>query len=165
MKNTLKIAIASSIGLAVGFAIGYSIKQLAAQEEQEKSGIDQELKEALKVKAQKKETAKETSIKQATTKEEAIVESPIEKEEKKEIIQLPLKDDSFPLEYGSSGARVERLQVYLMRKLGWVGRPSGVFDGNTLLRVQQCFKSTSIDEATYEGLLLDKMVHDQHKAA
>lgn len=164
MKNAVKIAVASGIGLAVGFAIGYSLKQLAAQEKQESSGIDKELKEELKVKAQAAAT-KEEPKPQKDPKEELIEESPIEKEASNEIIQLPLKDDSFPLEYGSSGARVKRLQVYLMRKLGWIGRPSGVFDGRTLLRVQQCFKSSSIDEATYERLLLDKMVHDQHKAA
>lgn len=70
-------------------------------------------------------------------------------------------DDSFPLQLGSSGARVERLQVFLMRNLGWVRKPNGVFDLLTQERTQKYFKENMISQELYEKLMLDKMIHDQ----
>lgn len=69
----------------------------------------------------------------------------------------------FPLKLGSKGIKVKRLQVFLMRKLGVVRKPTGVFDKITLKRVKQWFKSEAVNKATYDKLMLDKMVHDQRK--
>lgn len=154
MNNTVKIAIAGGLGIAVGIAIGYALKTHTKEKTKEVEGLDQFPKEFI-VKPTKK-------AEQPKAPEPKVEGKPTIKQED---IKTPavLKDDSFPLEYGSSGERVQRLQIYLMRKLGWVRRPTGVFDGTTLLRVKQCFKTTEVNQETYQNLMLDKMVHDQHK--
>lgn len=72
-------------------------------------------------------------------------------------------NDEFPLKLGSTGQRVKRLQIYLMRQLGWVRQPNGEFDLLTKERTQKCFKKDQIGQELYEQLMLDKMVHDQRK--
>ena len=70
-------------------------------------------------------------------------------------------DDEFPLQLGSEGERVKRLQIFLMRNLGWIRQPDGRFDLLTQNRTAKYFKVESISQELYEKLMLDKMVHDQ----
>jgi len=86
-------------------------------------------------------------------------------EVKKEQKQAPtiVSADDFPLKLGSQGNKVKRLQVFLMRKLGVIRKPTGEFDQITLKRVQKWFKAESVSRETYKGLMLDRMVHDQRK--
>lgn len=72
-------------------------------------------------------------------------------------------NNDFPLQLGSKGQRVKRLQIFLMRQLGWVRQPNGEFDLLTKERTLKCFKKDQIDQEMYEQLMLDKMVHDQRK--
>jgi len=85
------------------------------------------------------------------------------KEEVKLKTRKPEVIEQFPLAVGSKGEKVKRLQVFLMRKLGMVRKPTGEFDEITLKRVQSWFKTDTISKSIYEKLKLDKMVHDQRK--
>jgi hypothetical protein len=69
--------------------------------------------------------------------------------------------DQFPLQLGSKGKRVERLQVWLMRNYGLSGTISGVFDTNTEQQVIRRLHLDAIDEATYKKYRMEKPVHEQ----
>ena len=69
----------------------------------------------------------------------------------------------FPLKLGSKGEQVKRLQIFLMRQLGWIRKPNGEFDLITEERTLKYLKQDYVDKEQYEKLMLDKMVHDQRK--
>ncbi|MEQ8624478.1 MAG: hypothetical protein RJQ00_06470 [Vicingaceae bacterium] len=69
----------------------------------------------------------------------------------------------FPLKLGSTGEQVKRLQIFLMRQLGWIRQPNGEFDLIAQERTLKYFKKDHVDKELYEKLMLDKMVHDQRK--
>mgnify|MGYP000129701566 CR=1 FL=1 len=140
MKQTIKIILAAGIGLVAGYAFARAICKEGESEEKS-------LNKAGNTKNQKEE--------------ETISEPKQAQKTKPEKEKIPDLDDSFPLRLGSKGRRVERLQLFLMRKLGGSGIPTRVFDAETAGKVRQWFQKDTIDEATYEQLQLDKMLHDQ----
>jgi hypothetical protein len=88
-----------------------------------------------------------------------------EKTDEKNTEKANLQDDSFPLKLGSKGQKVERLQIFLMRNLGWIRKPNGIFDLTTEERCRKYFKQDRISRALYENSMMDKMIHDQRKKA
>lgn len=82
---------------------------------------------------------------------------------KDNVAKRETTSNGFPLKLGSHGNKVKRLQVYLMRKLGVVRKPTGEFDQITLKRVKAWFKTETVSKQVYDKLMLDKMVHDQRK--
>jgi hypothetical protein len=72
----------------------------------------------------------------------------------------PLADE-FPLRLGSEGKRVVRLQVWLMRNYGWMGKVTGIFDEKTATLLKKGMKVTQLDEATYFNMKMEKPVHEQ----
>jgi len=83
----------------------------------------------------------------------------------KTVKESSQKTETFPLRLGSRGNEVERLQVFLMRNLGWVRKPTGIFDLQTEERCKKYFKTDQINKEQYNKLMLDKMIHDQRKNA
>ena len=69
--------------------------------------------------------------------------------------------DEFPLRLGSTGRRVERLQVWLMRNYGWTGLVSDVFDLKTQVLLKKYLKRTELDRDTYQRMKMDKPVREQ----
>lgn len=69
----------------------------------------------------------------------------------------------FPLKLGSKGHHVKRFQIHLMRHLGWVRKPDGVFDITTQKRALKMLGIEEVTEDLYRHLELDKMLHDQRK--
>lgn len=123
------------IGLAViaGFVLGFTIAK----------GISKAPKSEETLDLENEEVENEPSSRKYPEEEKLIVE------------------DSFPLKLGSKGDKVKRLQIFLMRQLGWVRQPNGEFDLLTKERTLKYFKQDHISEELFEKLMLDKMVHDQ----
>lgn len=94
-----------------------------------------------------------------TSENKAVEEEPLEETETIESS----KEDSFPLKLGSKGEKVKRLQIFLMRQMGWIRQPNGEFDLLTKDRTLKYFKQDQVNKELYEKLMLDKMVHDQRK--
>jgi len=69
--------------------------------------------------------------------------------------------DEFPLRLGSKGKRVERLQVYLLRKFGWTKVVDGVLDQQTLGQLKRFLKVDAVSQKLYHKLGLDLHVQDQ----
>ncbi|MDW3191908.1 MAG: hypothetical protein R8G66_06075 [Cytophagales bacterium] len=69
--------------------------------------------------------------------------------------------DEFPLRAGSTGPRVERLQVWLMRNYGYFGKISGAFDDKTLAKVQKHLGSDTVDENTFNRYRMSNHVTEQ----
>ena len=124
------------IGLAVatGFVIGFALSRMIAASQNNK--------------IEEIEDEKPTSIK-------------VKKSEKAKV--KPQETEVFPLRLGSRGKEVERLQVFLMRNLGWVRKPTGIFDLHTEERCTKFFKIQEVSKEQYDKLMLDKMIHDQRK--
>lgn len=149
MNNTVKITLAALSGIALGYAIGRYLPPLM---EELKEGIEEEQKELQRMAAR---AAKSTAPIQ---KKEQVL-----KDEPKQQVELPEVAEGFPLQLGSKGHEVERVQIFLMRKLGFVRPPTSIFDHITLSRVESWFKEKEISQELYEKLKLDKMLHDQRK--
>jgi len=87
--------------------------------------------------------------------------------EKQEIIEevsslkKELISDEFPLQLGSKGKRVERLQIWLLRNYGYTGQLTKVFDEETLSLVEKHLKTKTIDEKRYQQLEIAKPVYEQ----
>lgn len=89
------------------------------------------------------------------------IEQSVLQEETSPLPPIPERDDSFPLQLGSNGKRVERLQIWLMRNYGLTGTITGVFDSKTQEQVNKRLHSDTVDEATYEKYRMEKPVHQQ----
>ncbi|MEL6717555.1 MAG: hypothetical protein AAFO82_00065 [Bacteroidota bacterium] len=76
-------------------------------------------------------------------------------------IPTTLPNDEFPLRLGSEGARVARLQVWLLRNYGWTGKITGVLDQKTAQQMKRFLKTDALNEATYNYLNLDAPVQQQ----
>ncbi len=138
MNNTNKIIMASSVGFALGIGFCLMIAKVFQRGREVQQIIDH------------------TPFPNSKPDQESLQKT-------EGSAEVPLKDDSFPLEFGSQGERVNRLQIYLMRKLGWIRKPSGIVDAITLERMKKGLNTSSISEEAYHKLGLNKMVHDQHK--
>jgi hypothetical protein len=130
------------IALVSGFAIGYSISKL----------MDNTSKT---IEKEKEKPTPKKSPKPTFEPDLKVV---------KDVEFKPINkssDDEFPLQLGSEGERVKRLQIFLMRNLGWIRQPKGKFDLLTQNRTVKFFKVESISQELYSKFMLDKMVHDQ----
>lgn len=71
------------------------------------------------------------------------------------------EDSVFPLQMGSTGKEVERLQIWLLRNHGWQGEITKVFDAKTLALVQKSIQQDMVDKATYEKHQMGIPIHQQ----
>jgi len=157
-NGTVKVLAAGAVGLILGLAIGIYASQPNKDSKKLGSNSDESeddmLAELVKPKKRKKPTLK------TDNRSEKVVPNPAGIVPKKPAKTIIL-DDSFPLRLGSSGNRVERLQIFLMRKFGGVGTPSGTFDAYTEAKLMKFLRLSEVSQNLYERLQLDKMVHDQ----
>ncbi|AGC75841.1 hypothetical protein LX97_00525 [Nonlabens dokdonensis] len=70
--------------------------------------------------------------------------------------------DEFPLQLGSKGKNVERLQIYLLRNYGWAGIVTGIYDEKVQERVMKYLKVTSVSEALFNSLDMNEPITSQH---
>lgn len=80
------------------------------------------------------------------------------------VIKKEIISDEFPLQLGSKGNRVERLQVWLLRNYGYSSKVNSEFDEKTLALVKKHLKMDVIDEEIYNKLEMGKRVYEQTKA-
>ncbi len=91
-----------------------------------------------------------------------LISEELELSEEYDDIELSVPEgDEFPLRAGSTGPRVERLQVWLMRNYGYFGKISGAFDDKTLTKVQKHLGSDTVDEKTFNRYRMGKHVTEQ----
>jgi len=69
--------------------------------------------------------------------------------------------NGFPLQLGSYGKNVERLQVWLLRNYGWFGKVNGIMDEKTVARMKQFLRVDALDMATFEKYGMAIQVHEQ----
>jgi len=69
--------------------------------------------------------------------------------------------DEFPLQLGSKGKNVERLQIYLLRNYGWAGIVTGIYDDKVQERVMKYLKVTSVSEALFNFLDMNESITNQ----
>ncbi len=67
----------------------------------------------------------------------------------------------FPLQKGSSGKEVERLQIWLLRNHGWKGTVTGTYDTQTETLVKKSLKRDTVDQLTYEKHKMEIPIHQQ----
>ena len=134
MNQKVKIVVA----VVAGFAAGFAVARVVTKSNEGEAANE---KETDGIQPKRDEKTRENKV--------AKVES--------------FDDDSFPLKLGSRGEKVERLQIFLMRNLGWVRKPNGIFDLTTKERCHKYFKQDSISQELYQKSMMDKMVHDQRK--
>ena len=83
--------------------------------------------------------------------------------EEKKIVKSPGTkpiSDEFPLRLGSTGPRVERLKIYLLRNYGRKGKITDVFDENTQRDVMRFLKMKEVDQHLYKKLNMGKPVYE-----
>lgn len=91
-----------------------------------------------------------------------LISEELELSEEYDDIELSVPEgDEFPLRAGSTGPRVERLQVWLMRNYGYFGKISGSFDDKTLTKVQIHLGSDTVDENTFNRYRMGNHVTEQ----
>ena len=140
MTQNTKIALALITGIAIGYSVSKLIENTSKVVEKEK----------------------EKSTPEKSPKPKFEPELKVVKDVEVEPINKS-SDDEFPLQLGSEGERVKRLQIFLMRNLGWIRQPDGRFDLLTQNRTAKYFKVESISQELYEKFMLDKMIHDQRQ--
>lgn len=81
---------------------------------------------------------------------------------KPEIQKVQAQEDPvFPLQKGSSGKEVERLQIWLLRNHGWKGTVTGIYDTQTETLVKKSLKRDTVDKATYKKYHMGIPIHQQ----
>ena len=91
-----------------------------------------------------------------------LINEELELSEEYDGIELSVPEgDEFPLRARSTGPRVERLQVWLMRNYGYFGKISGAFDDKTLAKVQKHLGSDTVDEKTFNRYRMGNHVTEQ----
>jgi hypothetical protein len=156
--NTRNIVITTSV-LAGAISLGFLSYYFFLEKEEPVDQINEEL-EVPEVKAAPKrinlapivvKKGKEKSTKQLKVAETHLLPMP----------QKTIVGDEFPLQLGSKGKRVERLQIWLLRNYGYTGKLTKVFDEKTLSLVKKHLKTKTIDEKRYQQLEIAKPVHEQ----
>ena len=72
--------------------------------------------------------------------------------------KLARTNDDFPLQLGSKGARVFELQKYLLKRHGWGGEVTDIYDQNLADRVQKLLKVEQVDKG-----LFNKLIHKRKR--
>ncbi len=97
-------------------------------------------------------------------------QAPEPKQQPLTIVQQPKegmlkkKKGVFPLQEGSTGKEVERLQIWLLRNHGWQGEITKTFDAQTLKLVNKALQQDTVDKKVYEqhqmGIPIHKQIHN-----
>lgn len=112
------------------------------------------------------ETKTETKVKREketpTVTATQILTVPVDSAPSVPVREINKQEDSvFPLQMGSTGKEVERLQIWLLRNHGWQGEITKVFDAKTLALVQKSIQQDTVDKATYEKHQMGIPIHQQ----
>ena len=123
-------------------------------------------KASKEIQPDKKPQRKKIMVKRLVSppKEAEILTAPIvAKVPVKKVPEPIFKKESsvFPLQLGSAGKEVERLQIWLLRNHGWKGEITKVFDEKTKKLVQKGLQQDSVNKATYEKYQMGTPIHQQ----
>ena len=114
-----------------------------------------------KAKSDKKaEPEKATANAESNYNQRAVKKKKAKSHMPKQEQRIPVGDE-FPLQPGSEGKRVERLQVWLMRNYGHTGKINGIYDEKTDALVKRFLKTDRVDEALFYEMGMGKPVHEQ----
>jgi len=169
-RNTVLIG-TCIVGVLIG--LGFLGKYLHTKETKREKAKKKEEENNLETQTPEN-SEKSAPQKQETSKKPTpVIPLQRKKEEKKQVASSPQGENPnpksaplpvanmFPLQLGSKGKQVERLQVWLMRNYGGVGIISKEFDQKTLEMVRKYLKTDTVDETTYQKMKMDKPVHEQ----
>ncbi len=115
----------------------------------------------------KKPIVKKEVLQQVPPEPEPIHEPKVSKSTRLQKIKPDIKKTQaeehqiFPLQKGSSGKEVERLQIWLLRNHGWKGTVTGMYDTQTETLVKKSLKKDTIDQTTYEKHHMGIPIHQQ----
>lgn len=111
-------------------------------------------------------TKKNTQSTDNTIEEPPVQVTTYPKEVKKEKTQVVIQKPAmiWPLQQGSTGKEVERLQIWLLRNHGWKGTITKVFDTQTEKLVQRIFKKNQVDKTMYDKHQMGTPIHELIKA-
>jgi len=87
--------------------------------------------------------------------------SPAKEATKRSAKAKPTNADEFPLQLGSTGQRVERLQIWLLRNYGANAKNLGVLDHTTLKHLQRHLKTEQVSAEFYQQKQMDKPIGQQ----
>ena len=104
------------------------------------------------------QTTTEDPVVKPTLKPQQTSASEKEKKEKTPITKQPAT--IWPLQAGSQGKEVERLQIWLLRNHGWKGPVTGLYDEQTDRLVRKRFKKTYLSRSTYEHYQMGIPIHE-----
>ena len=121
------------------------ITYLLLREDQKK--VSEASKPALKRKPTASPVAVTPSELILATEQQPVLETKPEPQQVE--VEKPIDDDSFPLQLGSIGKRVERLKIFLMRNFGAFGQIDQSLDEKTVARMQKHLGIDQLDEATF----------------
>jgi hypothetical protein len=111
--------------------------------------------------AMEKKEVPETHLKKRVPESQISKNTEVQKI-KKETLKVPLQEHQiFPLQKGSTGKEVERLQVWLLRNHGWKGSVTGIYDAQTETLVKKRLKKNAVDQATYKKHQMGTPVYEQ----
>jgi len=128
------------LGLGVGLLTLYLIKKSKAKPQTETQGTTED------------PFVTPTTAPQQTTQSE--------KEKKEETPVTKKPPTIWPLQPGSEGKEVERLQIWLLRNHGWKGPVTGIYDEQTDRLVRKRFKKTYLNRSTYEHYQMGIPIHE-----
>ena len=140
MKMTKQTWTVVGLGLGLGLLTLYLIKKSKAQPQTGTQG-----------------TTEDPSVTPAPELQQTIA-SEKKKKEKTPITKKP--SSIWPLQPGSEGKEVERLQIWLLRNHGWQGPVTGLYDEQTDRLVRKRFKKTYLNRSNYEHYQMGIPIHE-----
>jgi len=154
-ENVVKIVCIAGGLLGIGIIAHQIVKGKREDAEEQKQAVATVLKtEILKPKpATPKPQMKVVKTKQPVPEVKLSAPKPQTKPKK------PVADE-FPLQLGSKGKNVERLQIYLLRNYGWAGIVTGIYDEKVQERVMKYLKVTSVSEALFNSLDMNESIQN-----
>jgi len=116
----------------------------------------------IRAKKKKKDSKKENLPPDNQEKQQAKLESAYSPEKKRDIAKpkIPI-GDAFPLRLGSKGKKVERLNIWLMRNVGWTGKITDEFTEDTQNKLMKHLKIKQLDKQRYLKLGMNKPIYEQ----
>ena len=140
MKMTKQTWTVVGLGLGVGLLTFYLIKKSKAKPQTDTQA-----------------TTEDPFVTPTTAPQQSMA-SKKKKEEKTPVTKKPAT--IWPLQQGSEGKEVERLQIWLLRNHGWKGPVTGLYDEQTDRLVRKRFKKTYLNRSTYEHYQMGIPIHE-----
>lgn len=155
-ESIIKIVCITGGLLGVGIITHQLLKSKREDAEEQKQAVAAVLKKEI---LKPKQTGFKPTMQVVKTKPPA----PEKKSNAPKPKTLPKKPvaDEFPLQLGSKGKNVERLQVYLLRNYGWAGIVTGVYDEKVQERVEKYLKVETVTESLFNALDMNESIKNQ----